>query len=234
MGSQGPATDPWPLGRDVCFWGLLGRLHGSMPVALQRGWSPSVRPRIAHDRIVCGTSGSSGVLVPAHVAVVNRNASASSSTCRSPEGDALWLHTLRKSLDISGCEPSDKVEVRGCNTQSCCLAQVFRGMSILHSRSRAGNGNGCTDGLWGQWGSWSGAQLLRLCTPSSGPHALRPAMVAPPTASVPGRSRGIKQLLYEESFGAHQGHIVQNASDCGCPASGHAHETGICNFEPAT
>lgn len=148
-----------------------------------------MRPRIAHDRIVCGTSGSSGVLVPAHVAVVNRNASALSSTCRSPEGDALWLHTLRRSLDVSGCEPSDKVEVRGCNTQSCCLAQVFRGRSILHSRSCAGNGNGCTDGLWGQWGSWSGAQLLRLCTPSSGPHALRPAMVAPPTASVPGRSR---------------------------------------------
>ena len=30
------------------------------------------------------------------------------------------------------------------------------------------------------------------------------------------------------------GRIAQAASDCGCPAHGRAHETGICNFKSGT
>lgn len=74
------------------------------------------------------------------------------------------------------CEPSDKIEMRACNTQSC--------------------GHSCQDGLWGPWGYWS------ECSASC-------------DGGTTYRTR----------------HIVQNASDCGCPAHGRAHETGICNFK---
>ena len=118
----------------------------------------------------------------------------------------------QETLDVAGCEPSDKVEVRGCNTQSCCLAHVFdvflmffEGLisHILYIlRSPAGNGNGCTDGLWGEWGSWQGAQLLTLCMALH--TLLRTACTATcdggttyriSALSVPNSAWGIKQLL---------------------------------------
>lgn len=75
------------------------------------------------------------------------------------------------------CEPSDKIELRACNTHSC-------------------HGGGCRDGVWGAWSVWAGCSAT--CD-----------------GGTTYRTRS----------------ILQNASDCGCPAPGKAHETGICNLK---
>ncbi|CAJ1402607.1 unnamed protein product [Effrenium voratum] len=75
------------------------------------------------------------------------------------------------------CEPSDKIEIRACNTQPC-------------------GESACQDGKWGLWSAW--AECSASCDG--------------------GTTFRIRS-------------IAQNASACGCPAPGKAHETGICNME---